>query len=102
MAPPSLSAKPRKAEVKSQVITPCIDHMISHRTMQMVHKILFPFFFPFHCAESIKGAAPKLSSWPYCSLHYKAFHGQTENHGGGAGTSSRGIPSAEETETAAV
>lgn len=44
MAPPSLSAKPRKAEVKSQVITLCIDHMISHRTMQMVHKILFPFF----------------------------------------------------------
>ena len=52
--------------------------------------------------EGIKGAASQRSPRPHNDLHNQTLHGQTENHGGGAGASSGGLPSPQETETAAA
>lgn len=60
------------------------------------------FYLFVHHPEGIKGAAPELSPRPQRGLHKQALHGQTENHGGGEGASSRGLPSPQETETAAA
>ena len=65
---------------------------------------MFFFLIYHHHPENIQGAAPQLSPRPHRDLfkHLEALHGPTENHGGGAGASSGGLPSSEETETAAA
>lgn len=52
--------------------------------------------------EGFWDAAPPLSSGSQRDLHEQAFHGPTENDGGGEGASSAGLPLSEETEAGAA
>lgn len=101
LAPPSLTSKPKKAPIKSQVN--CNGGMTCYRNALIASKwcqlVSLLYLQP---PESTKGAASQLAPRTHGDLHNQAVHGQKEDHGGGEGARSGGVPLSQETETAAA